>query len=325
MKKKLLTGLLALSLLACLTACGSQPAAEETPAEEEETMESQPGGWEGDSIVYESPKGWSITMPASWEGRYVVVEEGDSEAVCAASSHDEENFGALFTIMRLDAADADELAEMIPVTPLADLEDGTRYVAAFPSDVQFNPEFAEDYEDLSKDAESVLGTFTLLDQEPGSETASEETPANTLVLMDGNSFTGAEPGETKNNDDGTYVYETLLPQEDGSRWIITNQKLAALDYDLSGEELAQTCVNSAFGEVSELTCTLDETLSAKMTYPVYRFSGLTGANEDTNAIDGVAVETEGFVFLYTVTRDADAEGSEDLIPGMFEMLSLEEG
>ncbi len=325
MKKKLLTGLLALSLLACLTACGGQPAAEETPAEEEETMESQPGGWEGDSIVYESPKGWSITMPASWEGRYVVVEEGDSEAVCAASSHDEENFGALFTIMRLDAADADELAEMIPVTPLADLEDGTRYVAVFPSDVQFNPEFAEDYEDLSKDAESVLGTFTLLDQEPGNETASEETPANTLVLIDGNSFTGAEPGETKNNDDGTYVYETLLPQEDGSRWIITNQKLAALDYDLSGEELAQTCVNSAFGEVSELTCTLDETLSAKMTYPVYRFSGLTGANEDTNAIDGVAVETEGFVFLYTVTRDADAEGGEDLIPGMFEMLSLEEG
>ena len=62
-----------------------------------------------------------------------------------------------------------------------------------------------------------------------------------------------------------------------------------------------------------------------MTYPVYRFSGLTGANEDTNAIDGVAVETEGFVFLYTVTRDADAEGGEDLIPGMFEMLSLEEG
>ena len=325
MKKKLLIGLLALSLLACLTACGGQPAAEETPDEEEETMESQPGGWEGDSIVYESPKGWSITMPASWEGRYVVVEEGDSEAVCAASSHDEENFGALFTIMRLDAADADELAEMIPVTPLADLEDGTRYVAAFPSDVQFNPEFAEDYEDLSKDAESVLGTFTLLDQEPGSETASEETPANTLVLIDGNSFTGAEPGETKNNDDGTYVYETLLPQEDGSRWIITNQKLAAMDYDLSGEELAQTCVNSAFGEVSELTCTLDETLSAKMTYPVYRFSGLTGANEDTNAIDGVAVETEGFVFLYTVTRDADAEGGEDLIPGMFEMLSLEEG
>ena len=264
-------------------------------------------------------------MPASWEGRYVVVEEGDSEAVCAASSHDEENFGALFTIMRLDAADADELAEMIPVTPLADMEDGTRYVAVFPSDVQFNPEFAEDYEDLSKDAESVLGTFTLLDQEPGNETASEETPANTLVLIDGNSFTGAEPGETKNNDDGTYVYETLLPQEDGSRWIITNQKLAAMDYDLSGEELAQTCVNSAFGEVSELTCTLDETLSAKMTYPVYRFSGLTGANEDTNAIDGVAVETEGFVFLYTVTRDADAEGGEDLIPGMFEMLSLEEG
>ncbi len=57
MKKKLLTGLLALSLLACLTACGGQPAAEETPDEEEETMESQPGGWEGDSIVYESPKG----------------------------------------------------------------------------------------------------------------------------------------------------------------------------------------------------------------------------------------------------------------------------
>ena len=320
--KKRFFAMLFVSALVVLTACGGQPAPEE-PAEE--TTESQPGSWEGGSIVYESPKGWSITMPASWEGRYVVVEEGDSEIICAASSHDEENLGALFTIMRMDAADADELAEIIPVTPLADLEDGTRYVAAFPSDVQFNPEFAEDYEDLSKDVESVLGTFTLPDREPGSEPAPEETPANTLVLIDGNSFTGAEPGETKNNDDGTYVYETLLPQEDGSQWIITNQKLAATDYDLSGEELAQKCVNSAFGDVSELTCTSDEALSAKMTYPVYRFSALTGANEDTNTIDGIAVETEGFVLLYTVTRDADAEGGEDLIPGMFEMLSLEAG
>lgn len=325
MKKKLLTGLLALSLIALMTACGGQPAAEETPAEEEETMESQPGGWEGDSIVYESPKGWSITMPASWEGRYVVVEEGDSEAVCAASSHDEENFGALFTIMRLDAADADELAEMIPVTPLADLEDGTRYVAVFPSDVQFNPEFAEDYEDLSKDAESVLGTFTLLDQEPGSETASEETPANTLVLMDGNSFTGAEPGETKNNDDGTYCYETILPQGDGTDWIVTNQKVITPVGDMSGEALAWESVRSAFGDdLTNWGCASNEDLSAKMTYPVYEFSFLTGSNEDTNLLDGIAVETEGYVFLYTVTRDADSEDTGvGFIRDMYEALSLE--
>ena len=164
MKKIVLITLL-LALLALLAACGGQPAEEETAAEpiaEEETLEAQPGGWEGESIVYESPFGWSITMPASWEGRYVVVEEGNSEIICAASSHDGENQGALFTIMRLDAADADELAEMIPVTSLADLEDGTRYVATFPSDVQFNPEFVEDYEDLYKDVESVVGTFTLL-------------------------------------------------------------------------------------------------------------------------------------------------------------------
>ena len=131
-------------------------------APEGETMEAQPGGWEGDSIVYESPFGWSIAMPASWEGRYLVVEEGDSEIICAASSHDDENQGALFTIMQLEAADADELAEMIPVTTLAELEDGTRFVAVFPSDVQFNPEFADDYQDLYKDVESVVGTFTLL-------------------------------------------------------------------------------------------------------------------------------------------------------------------
>ena len=129
---------------------------------EGETMEAQPGGWEGDSIVYESPFGWSVTMPASWEGRYVVVEEGNSEIICAASSNDAENQGALFTVMRLDAADADELAEMVPVTFLADMEDGTRYIAVFPSDVQFNPEFADDYQDLYKDAESVVGTFTLV-------------------------------------------------------------------------------------------------------------------------------------------------------------------
>ena len=131
-------------------------------APEGETMEAQPGGWEGDSIVYESPFGWRITMPASWEGRYLVAAEGDSEIVCAASSHDGENQGALFTIMRMDAADADELAEIMYVALLAEMEDGTRYVAVFPSDVQFNPEFADDYQDLYKDAESVVGTFTLV-------------------------------------------------------------------------------------------------------------------------------------------------------------------
>ena len=116
MKKIVLTTLL-LALLAMLTACGGQPAEEETAAEpiaEEETLETQPGGWEGDSIVYESPFGWSITMPASWEGRYVVAEEGNSEIICAASSHDGENQGALFTIMRLDAADADGVVALPP-------------------------------------------------------------------------------------------------------------------------------------------------------------------------------------------------------------------
>ena len=166
MKKVFLTGLL-LAGFAVLTACGGQPAAEEAAAEqpvaEEETLEAQPGGWEGDSIVYESPNGWTLTMPASWEGRYEVVDEEGSEMVCAASSHDGENTGALFTIMRLDAADADELAEMIPVIPLASLENGIRFIATLPSDVTFNAEFAEDYEDLFKDVESVLGTFALTD------------------------------------------------------------------------------------------------------------------------------------------------------------------
>ena len=250
----------------------------------------------------------------------MVVDEEGSEMVCAASSHDEENTGALFTIMRLDAADADELAEMIPVTRLADLSDGTRYLAVFPSDVTFNPAYAEDYEDLSKDAERVLGTFTLLDD------AAEETPVNTLVLIDANSFTGAQPGETRNNADGTYRYETLLPQADGAQWIILNQKVAAPAGDLSGEELARECVRAAFGDaLSDLTCAADEARSAQMTYPVYAFSVLTGENEDTNIVDGIAVETEGFVLLYSVARDADGEGGEDLIQSMFDKLSLGEG
>ena len=324
MKKLVLTTLL-LALLALLAACGGQPAGEEAAAEEpiaeEETLEAQPGGWEGDSIVYESPLGWSITMPASWEGRYVVAEEGNSEIICAASSHDGENQGALFTIMRLDAADADELAEMIPVTPLAELEDGTRFVAVFPSDVQFNPEFAEDYNDLSKDVENILGTFTLT----GGLTAEEETPVNTLVLADGNSFTGAEPGLVQNNEDGTYCYETILPQEEEADWIITNQKIITPEGDVSGEALAWESVRRAFGdELTNWGCASSEELSAKMTYPVYEFSFLTGSNEDTNLLDGIAVETEGYVFLYTVTRDADAEDTGvGFIRDMYESLSLE--
>ena len=325
MKRIVLTTLL-LALLAMLAACGGQPAEEEAAAEEpiaeEETLEAQPGGWEGDSIVYESPKGWTLTMPASWEGRYVVAEEENSEIICAASSHDEENQGALFTIMRLDAADAEELAEMIPVSTLAELEDGTRFVAVFPSDVQFNPEFAEDYNDLNKDVENVLGTFTLTGDPSAAE---EETPVNTLVLADGNSFTGAEPGLVQNNEDGTYCYETILPQEEEADWIITNQKVIAPMGDMSGEALVLESVRKAFGdELTNWGCASNEALSAKMTYPVYEFSFLTGSNEDTNLLDGIAVETEGYVFLYTVTRDADADDtSVGFIRDMYDALSLE--
>ncbi len=61
-----------------------------------------------------------------------------------------------------------------------------------------------------------------------------------------------------------------------------------------------------------------------MTYPVYEFSFLTGSNEDTNLLDGIAVETEGYVFLYTVTRDADSEDTGvGFIRDMYEALSLE--
>ena len=187
MKKKLFAGLLALSMFALLTACGGQPAepSAEATAATEEVTESQPGGWEGDSIVYENEQGWSLTMPASWEGRFDVVDEAGSVHICASSSHDEENGGILFTVMRLDAAEADEMADVVPVTPLATLDDGTRYVAVLPSDVQFNPEFAEDYQDMNKDVESVLGTFTL------TADAAAETPANTQDPGEENSSTGA--------------------------------------------------------------------------------------------------------------------------------------
>ena len=145
------------------------------------------------------------------------------------------------------------------------------------------------------------------------------------MLADGNGFTGAEPGSVENNDDGTYRYETILPQEDGTQWIVTNQKVTTPMGDMSGEALTWESVRSAFvDDLANWDCVSSEDLSAKMTYPVYEFSFLTGSNEDTNLLDGIAVLTEGYVFLYTVTRDADAEDTGvGFIRDMYDALSLE--
>ncbi len=171
MKKILMAGWL-LTALALLAACGGQDNAEESPApetEETEALETQPGTWEGENILFESDFGWSLELPACWEGRYEVITTADSETFCVSACADQNYSGTLFTVSLMDSETADETEEIIPVARLAEREDGLCYLAVFPSDVPYDLEAdsAAQYEEMHGDVESVLATFTLVDEGAG--------------------------------------------------------------------------------------------------------------------------------------------------------------
>lgn len=109
--------------------------------------------------------GFSLKFPASWQGKYVIKEAGDTIAVYNKDllvSSSEGYQGNLFTINALSKNEwENDGKSMVEVANIKVIGENGRFVftVRHPSDVQFSPEKATEYRSMEKDIPTIIKTF----------------------------------------------------------------------------------------------------------------------------------------------------------------------
>ena len=124
----------------------------------------------------------------------------------------------------------------------------------------------------------------------------EEHPNNELVLR-GSSYTGLTNIRKENNDDGTYYYEDIT--SDGIT-VITN--MSSPNSQRDGQDMDAYAINFVCALIDNDArvddSVIDDALTEKFTYPVYKATWESGANEDTKKATGVVVLTDLYTYYY---------------------------
>lgn len=186
--------LLSLSLMLCLVlaACGgktpvsssaagsgsssavsTQPTAPANPDASNSAQPQEPDTSEGDEDftppeiqrsmvtngVYAGPD-WTLTFPKEWNGTVSAEVAGDVISFYEPGCQADMGGGWLFSIQTF----ADDEYQQLPDAKLLTTQNGIRYVAVFPSDVQCEGASAEHmqlYQTLSAQVNQVIDTFSL--------------------------------------------------------------------------------------------------------------------------------------------------------------------
>ncbi|MFA9379247.1 MAG: hypothetical protein ACERKZ_21250 [Lachnotalea sp.] len=166
------------------------------------------------------------------------------------------------------------------------------------------------------------GTSYIKDEVTGNEEVHENNGVQIPVLMGGAIFTGMEPLITENYEDGGYYYSEMT--EDGMTVIINSAQTNAMGIDETIDDYIIECAYALGNDVVlEPEITLDEEYSAKLTYPVYRVSWLTGQNEDTKRWEMFLFMTDSHTYTYVFNSGVDnAEEMLDIWLETFENLYL---
>lgn len=131
MKKRMI---LLMSLALLLAACARTPSQEEdAPVPEAGTVEWESGGF-------------TMTVPADWEDRFLVNPEGDRSGesgilfeLCHRETHEAgELYGWVLSVVRGNEEQFRMEQEIGEMRPLATDQEGFYYYLAFPTDVQFS-------------------------------------------------------------------------------------------------------------------------------------------------------------------------------------------
>lgn len=154
----------------------------------------------------------------------------------------------------------------------------------------------------------------------------EATPAATeegikgLVLVIPVLKDNVETVSNTDNEDGTYREELLF---DGMVTVVT-ERVARIDYS---EEAIAKQINKLNGvDASDLVVKKDDAISTKLSYPAWRITYTTGANEDTRSNVDIYIQTDEWDFrLHTSIPSDSFDDYLDNIEAWIEAIDLFDG
>lgn len=185
-------------------------------------------------------------------------------------------------------------------------------------------------EDSIGDAsEATEGTPTTTEatQADGTDTAvsGTSTAICNKVLMGGVSFTGTEPIQTDNYDDGTYYYADK--HTDGTLTIVNCATAIPEGGFASPEDMIAACIEqwSPNGTNQDIVVKPNDDYSDQFAYPAYSVTWTESGDGELIHCTAVAVEADGFVYSYMVKESDSVEDKMiDLMPDMFDGMMLNE-
>lgn len=185
-------------------------------------------------------------------------------------------------------------------------------------------ETAEDTEVAGTD-ESADSAVTTEESENDAVTE-EETSAGicNMVFMGGASFTGMEPLQTDNYEDGTYYYADK--HTDGTLTIINCAMAVPEEEFASSEDMIVACIErwSPNGTNQDIVVTSAEDYTAQFSNPAYTVTWTESGDGETVNCNAVAVQADGFVYAYMFKESSTVEESmNDLYPDIFSGLTLQ--
>jgi|GEM_PF-1564859 bla regulator protein BlaR1 len=144
-----------------------QPKAPQQPAVNNQNQQSNNTNPPASPQQYVSTNlGFSITFPASWQGKYTVQEDGNGIKVCFKPKQQQQilqdsDFGLLFKIVKRGPGVDEGVIDGIPGAERYFTAKGISYVIGSDTDISFpddSPEF-NNYLQLSKDSPTVINTL----------------------------------------------------------------------------------------------------------------------------------------------------------------------
>ena len=110
------------------------------------------------TYVSSNNPGLTLTLPASWNGKYAVRDDVGSVIFYELSNHMSDGSGKLFTIKFMEAAAYDD--GMFPSYTFIGEYGENVLVVLYPTDVQFAPDKTDAYNAMAADVASVVATIT---------------------------------------------------------------------------------------------------------------------------------------------------------------------
>lgn len=204
----------------------------------------------------------------------------------------------------------------------------TDAVGAADADVAGTDEATEPVIVVEEPAETADVTETPAEETDAADVAGTDTSAVcNKVLMGGASFTGMEPLQTDNYEDGTYYYADKHTDE--TLTIINCATAIPQDAFASPEDMIAACIEqwSPNGTNQDIEVTTNDDYSDQFAYPAYTVTWTESGDGELSNCNAVVVEADGYVYAYIFKESSSVSAEEsmsELYPEYYAGLTLNE-